>query len=81
MFDKIEDLIKTDQESQEKFMVFKKEFKKIVRSRAIVLAIAFLISIAFLIYAANSKMKSDTKSQMLETKVEQLQAELEKCRN
>ena len=45
------------------------------------LVIAFLISIAFLIYAANSKMKSDTKSQMLEMKVEQLQAELEKCRN
>ena len=30
MFDKIEDLIKTDQESQEKFLKFKKEFKKLV---------------------------------------------------
>lgn len=52
-----------------------------VRGRLIVLVIAAIFSFAFLIFAFNSKMKSDAKNQILESKVEQLQAELEKCQN
>ncbi len=81
MFDKIENLIKSDPESQEKFLSFKKEFKKMVRGRVVVLIIAVLISFAFLIFALNSVMKSRSENQVLEAQIEQLQDQLEKCQN
>ena len=81
MFDKIQDLIKTDQESQEKFNEFKKAIKKRTRATAVLLAVASIIIMGFLLYAINTVKISNSEIQNLETKIEHLQTSLEECEN
>ena len=80
-FDKIQDSIKTDQESQEKFNVFKKDFQKRMRVNAILLAVTSIIIMGFLFFAIITMKKSYSEMQNLETKIEGLQTELEECEN
>lgn len=91
MFKELENLIKSDQESLDKFEKLKSKFlsdkraydKKLLskaRIQAVVLAVATVISLLFLLYAFQIKSEFDQKMTELTTQIEQLELKLEDCK-
>lgn len=88
MFDELNEIIKSDTESQEKFDQFKinfwkkrekktKDEKRQAQITAIVLGVSAIITIVFLVYA----FKAETKANYYQTEVDRLNIELQECSN
>ena len=80
MLKEIQELIKTDNESQQRFKEIKKVFKRRKIVAAILLAGAAFISLFFVVYARQVKMESVIEVNKLESQISQLQTIVDKCK-
>ncbi|MCB0497486.1 MAG: hypothetical protein KDC79_15190 [Cyclobacteriaceae bacterium] len=88
----LDDLIKDDKESQERFNSFKSAYNEELKLRAkltlrnarrtaLMMGFATIVSIGFLLYAFKVKANTEDSIRKLETQVHQLEAKLENCNN
>ncbi len=91
MLEEINDLIKTNPESQALFKSFKADFKvedeklkkstlKRAKVTALVLSGISVVSILFLVFALTVKIKSETQKANFESQIHQLEQQLEDCK-